>query len=361
MTILQTPTFFTTPDPTTNRIALAVFAIMVAAIVLAYVAGGNRAGGGRSRGLKRTARRMGLNRAQVSMLTEMVRTLRVRQPMRLLQEPDFLTAAVRRMVRRIDGSSGDLAERENRKAVVFQIKQQVSQAQSGARSLTSTRQLQTGRQVRISTDGNTWLDSTVTSNTKSTFGIKVPHDSHGRDVLLDRGTTVYVSFALSSDGRLYRLKTKIAGMTRSRGGSTLLLSHTDRLEQSQTRRFPRREFDRPALFWPIEVVTVGTGRKAKKQAIVNKYRRNLGQVEEISAGGCSIRSSTPLPTGSLLKIEFETEDRDRLAVFGKVRSVDRAPGRFGIMHVMFTRVTRTNLNRIQSFVYGVDSDPDYRR
>lgn len=357
MIILQTSPFFTTPDTTTNRIALAVFAVMVAAVLVAYFAGGNRTGGGRARGLKRTARRMGLNRAQVNMLAEMARTLRVQQPMRLLQEPDFLTAAVRRMVRRIDGTSGDPGERENRKALVFQVKQQVSQAQSGSRSLTSTRQLQIGRIVRISTDGHNWLESTVTSNTKSAFGIKVPIDGHGRDVLLGRGTTVFVAFALSSDGRLYRLKTRIAGMTRSRSGSTMLLTHSDRLEQSQKRRFPRREFDRPALFWPIDVVTVGTGRKAKKQAVVNKYRRNLGQVEEISAGGCSIRSSMPLATGTLLKIEFQTEDRDRLAVFGKVRSVDRAPGRFGIMHVMFTRVTRSNLNRIQSFVYGVDSDP----
>lgn len=357
MIILQTSTFFTTPDPTTNRIALAVFAVMVAAVVIAYVAGGNRTGGGRARGLRRTARRMGLNRAQANMLAEMARTLRVQQPMRLLNEPDFLTAAVRRMVRRIDGSSGDLSERENRKALVFQVKQQVSLVQTGSRGLTSTRQLQVGRQIRISADGNTWLETAVTSNTKSAFGIKVPYDSHGRDVLLDRGTTVFVAFSLSSDGRLYRLKTRVAGMTRSRRGSTLLLSHTDKLEQSQKRRFPRREFDRPALFWPIDVVTVGTGRKAKKQAVINKYRRNPGQVEEISAGGCSIRSSTPLATGTLLKIEFETEDRDRLAVFGKVRGVDRAPGRFGIMHVMFTRVTRSNLNRIQSYVYGVDSDP----
>ncbi|TVQ39897.1 MAG: PilZ domain-containing protein [Spirochaetaceae bacterium] len=361
MVLLQTPpfTFFTAPDPATNRIAVAVFAAIVVAVVAASIASRRRTPGSRSaRGLRRTARRMGLDRNHIEMLYEMVRTLRPQNSMRLLSDPDFLTAAVRRMVRRIDGSAIGTAEKEARKALVFQLKQRVTVAQTGHSSVSSTRQLQVGREIRISTDGHTWLESAVKSNAQGSFAIEVPYDSRGRDVLLDRGTTVMVAFTLDSDGKLFRLKTRVAGITRSRRGSSLLLAHSDKIDQSQKRRFPRREFDRPAMFWPIDVVTVGTGRKAKKQAVINKYRRHLGQIEEISAGGCSIRSSTPLASGTLLKIEFETVNRERLAVFGKVRAIDRVPSRFGIMHVMFTRVTRANLNRIQAFVYGVDSGRD---
>ncbi len=364
MILLQTApfTFFTAPDPTTNRIAIAVFAAIVVAIVIASVLSGRRSSGHKQvHGLRRTARRMGLERTHVQVLYQMIRTLRLQNPMRLLSDPEFLTAAVRRMVRRIEGSSISDAEKEARKALVFQVKQRVSLAQANRSSISSTRQLHVGREIRLSTDGQTWLDSTIKSNTKSTFAIQVPYDNRGRDVLLDRGTSVLVTFTLDEDGKLFRVKTKVAGITRSRSGSSLLLAHSDKVDQTQKRRFPRREFDRPAMFWPIDVVTVGTGRKAKKQAVVNKYRRSVGQVEEISAGGCSIRSASPLAGGTLLKIEFETEDRDRLAVFGKVRSIDRVPGRFGIMHVMFTRVSRANLNRIQSYVYGVDAGRDSYR
>jgi hypothetical protein len=360
MVLLQTPSFnvFSSPDPAANRIALLIFGALVIAIVAASIYSGRTRSTGRggARGLGRRARQMGLARHHVRMLQEMTRELRIQNPVRLLSEGEFLTAAVRRMVKKIDASSLSSEEKENRKALVFQIKRTVAIAQTRSGSPTSTGTLRVGRAVKLSTDGETWYDSTVTSNTKGTFGIQVPYDGRGRDVLLDRGTAVHVSFSMEGDGKLCRLQTKVAGMTRSRTGSSLLLAHTDKVDQSQKRRYPRREIDRPAFFWPVDVLTVGVGKKAKKQAVVNKYRRGFGRIDDLSAGGCSLRSSSPLAVGVLLKIEFETEDKSRMAVFGKVQSIDRTPGRFGQMHVMFTKVSRSNLNRIQSFVYGVDSE-----
>ncbi len=360
--ILQTPGFtvFSAPDPTANRIALFIFLGLIVAIVAAsiYSSRGRSRGGPKSgrRGLGRTARRMGLAKHHVQMLNQMVSELRVQQPIRLLTDGEFLTAAVRRMVKRIDSSALSTEEKENRKALVFQIKRTVAIAQSRSGTVSSTASLRIGRPIKISVDGATWHETNVTSNTKSTFGIQVPYDGRGQDVLLHRGTEVHVTFSGDGDGKLFRLTTKVAGITRSRNGSSMLLAHSDRVDQSQKRRYPRKEFDRPAFFWPVDVMTLGVGKKAKKQAVVNKYRRGFGRLEDLSAGGCCLRSSSPLAPGTLLKIEFETEDKSRLAVFGKVQSTDRAPGRFGIMHIMFTKVSRSNLNRIQSFVYGVDSD-----
>jgi hypothetical protein len=50
-------------------------------------------------------------------------------------------------------------------------------------------------------------------------------------------------------------------------------------------------------------------------------------------------------------VEFDIDKKAPIRAFGKVLNVHRKKGRGGIMHVMFTRVTRQYLNRISEFVY----------
>jgi c-di-GMP-binding flagellar brake protein YcgR len=107
------------------------------------------------------------------------------------------------------------------------------------------------------------------------------------------------------------------------------------------------------FFWPVFIMNEGSGRRAKKRAFVSDERRGVGRLEDISAGGCSIRTQRPLKAGTLIKVEFETWDRTKLTAFGKVRGTQRTPLRYGVMHIMFTRVSRKNLNMIQSYVYGI--------
>lgn len=133
----------------------------------------------------------------------------------------------------------------------------------------------------------------------------------------------------------------------------MFVEHATNIRQSQKRRSPRREYDRACYFYPVTVITVGRGKKAKKQAFVNKNRRIFGRIDDLSAGGCAIRTQGPLASGSILKVDFEAADGSPISVFGRVRGLERSRNRGRIMHIMFTRVSRKNLNRIESYVYGL--------
>jgi len=86
---------------------------------------------------------------------------------------------------------------------------------------------------------------------------------------------------------------------------------------------------------------------------VNKNRRIFGRFEDLSAGGCAIRTQAPLTAGSILKVDFEGADGTPISAYGRVRGVERSRIKGRIMHIMFTRVSRKNLNQIQSYVYGL--------
>lgn len=73
-----------------------------------------------------------------------------------------------------------------------------------------------------------------------------------------------------------------------------------------------------------------------------------------------MRSSYPLNRGELLKIEFETEKRQKVTVFGKVMGMTKSYPTGGIMHIMFTRVSRSHMNRINSFIYSFEQARERR-
>ncbi len=363
--VLQAPPrfdVFQQPDPQQNVLTMVVLiALIVLGVVGAIVS--NRRGGtpGGQRfskmAFKRQAKALGLESHQIRELISLVKRLRLRTPMRMLSDPAYMNYVMRRAVRAIDAGGLPEVDREVEKALIFQIKRVLTMNAPGKRSLGSSRRIQPGTEVRITDNGNDWYDTVMTSSAKDTFAVKVPYDRRGNDVLWDKGTRLAVQLVGGGDdGTVYSFPTRVMGITRSRGASNIVLAHTDHVRQSQKRKHPRREFDRPAFFWPVNVVTVGTGRKAKKQAVVNNARRGYGRIEDVSAGGCAIRSSAPLKAGTLLKVEFETDDKQVLTAFGKVRGTEKTPSRYGLMHIMFTKMSRKNLNQINAYVYGITDE-----
>jgi hypothetical protein len=127
--------------------------------------------------------------------------------------------------------------------------------------------------------------------------------------------------------------------------------HAKTLRREQQRRYRRSPIHRPCFFYPVMVVESGRGRRGQRRAVVQTARRLVGNLADISAGGCSVNTLYPLKAGSLCKIEFELNRRQRLSVFGKVRTVRKSGLRGGMMHVMFTRLSTSFLNQIYLYVY----------
>ncbi len=354
--------FFARPDPQQNVVTLAIFGGLLVIGVLAAIIGSRirKSGRGRNRvprmAIRRYGRQAGLKPHHIQTLTEIARDLRVDQPLRLFQSEQYLTNVVRREIMRIDQSSMSDGEKEDRKFLVFQIKRLLTLAisRSGG-GITSTRRLANGQEVSISSDGDFWYDSRVTANMSDSLGVEAPMDNDGSAVLWSKGTKVAGRVSLRGGQNVVTFKSAVRGISRSHGIASILLSHDDNLSSARQRRYPRREADQPVFFWPIVVLSTGSGRRAKKQAFVSSQRRGYGRLEDVSAGGCSIRTPQPLATGNLVKISFETPDKTRLTAFGKVKNVERLPGRYSIMHIQFTKVSKKHLNRIQAYVYGLEA------
>lgn len=350
--------FFSEPDPAQTRITLIVFGILILVGIVAAVLNSRRGGGsgggggGRTGGVNRQAKKMGLDPDQRRALRDLSRALSLQSPARLLSNPAYLNHALKRRIDQLDLADMPDAERERQKSLLFTVKRSVQNATTNVKVLPSSRHVRVGQAVHIRTADGTEHESMVASNVHNGLGLEIVAGRRSSRMSFPKGTQLMVSF-VDDANRLYSYRSRVIGYNNARGASVMFVEHGSNIRETQQRKSPRREYDRPCYFYPVTVLTTGRGRKQKTQAFVNKNRRIFGRFEDLSAGGCAIRTQVPLPKGDILKIDFENADGTPISVYGMVRAVERQRARGRLMHIKFTRVSRKNLNQIQSYVYGL--------
>jgi c-di-GMP-binding flagellar brake protein YcgR len=300
---------------------------------------------------RRTAKALGLTAAHVDMLENLVRVCKLKQPFLLFTSTTLLDDTLKKGLYSIDNAR-DLAEeeRENRRATIFQIKQIIEQSGRKSAQLGSTTSMKPGQVLSITPEGAGPFSSKVISNMKDFLTVAAPAEPAGAQTRWMRGTKLGVYLWRENDAG-YSFQSKVLGYDTVKGIPSVLIQHSKTLRREQRRRSRRRELMRPCFYFPIRIVESGEGRRAERKAVVDQSLRTLGTVVDLSAGGCAIQTLNPIDKGKLVMIEFDIDRKAPIRAYGKVAHIHRQRGRGGVMHVMFTRVTRQYLNRISEFVY----------
>jgi hypothetical protein len=365
--LLQTLPVIDQGSSTTTIVGIALFAAFALLLIIAGVStsGGSagKGGGGSKKYSRRKFRRYatsrGLTRGEIRVLEQQIKRQRIQRPFSLLNNSPALDSLLNRAISGLQESQMDQDEQEAYKLTLYRIKQKVERSTKGTKPPSSTRQLRLGQQLFLSVGDNRY-PSKVTSSLQKSLGVMVPTDRQGGEIRWKKWTRVQVFF-WRNNGQGFFFETKVLGYNMIRGSSSLFLQHTSGIKEGKQRRFRRKELDRPAYFYPIRIITEGSGKNQSRKAVVENRKGSLGTILEVSAGGCSIRTSYPLGRGELLKLEFETERNQQVTVFGKVRGMQRQNPTGGIMHIMFTRISRSNLNKLNDYIYSFSASSAEKR
>ena len=300
---------------------------------------------------RREARRAGLAKPASQVLENLVRMCKLKQPLLVFTSAGLLDDTLKKGLYSIDNSRDlSLEAKENRKAMIFQIKRTIERNVRREVSLRSSNLLRPGQLLTITPEGSTPYSSKVISNMKDFLAVSVPAQPAGVDTRWMRGTKLSVYLWRDNDAG-YAFVSKVLGYDTVKGVSSVLIQHSRTLRREQRRRNRRREIMRQCFFYAIRIVESGKGRNLVRKASVEQHLRTVGVVADLSSGGCAIQSLSPITRGRLIMVEFEIDKAAPIRAFGKVIQVQRRQGRGGTMHLMFTRVTRQHLNRISEFVY----------
>ncbi|NCN05471.1 MAG: PilZ domain-containing protein [Spirochaetales bacterium] len=308
-------------------------------------------------GFRRQAKSAGLEKDQIKILEKAVKDQKIGNPVRLLTHAGLLNKVLRTLIDDVRQSSLGDSQKEALISEFFRIKTTLGNTRKVS-SAPGSQIVGQGQTVTLYTRSKPPMESMVTANMESRLSLQVPKTPQGILVRYKVGEPIRVRFVRDT-GKVFRFETKILEVTNVDGIDVILLEHVKQMEQVQLRRYPRKEINKPTYFQKVEILTEGKGRKEVKRAVVQKNRRFLGQVEDVSVGGCAIFSRTLLEKNTLVKITFDIGPQQTVNAFGKIlHSRSRRP-QGGIMHVAFTRVSKQNLNQIQSFIYGITGPDEY--
>ncbi len=346
-----------------NWITLVVIAVVVVLIIVVSAvrrgssssgsgSGGNGSGPAKfsRRTFTRKAAAYGLSKVQANTLANLVEKYKMKSPYAVFTSSNQLDALLKKSISEIETQVASDQVKEAQKVTIFNIKQIIERNSGKGKSFTSTNTLPNGQSITLSPEGGGRYPSKINTNLRNYLSATLPVDESGTQLRWKKWTPVRVFF-WKTNGQGYNFDTKVTGYSTIRGVPSVLLQHTNKVKQAQQRKYRRRELSKPAYFFPVKVIPVGVGKKAKKRAIVESDRGSLGTLIDISAGGCAIKSTKPIPKGGLIKLQFETGMGHSIWCFGKVINIRKSGVAGGIMHVAFTKVTHKNLNSINSFVY----------
>ncbi|MDC7228024.1 MAG: PilZ domain-containing protein [Spirochaetales bacterium] len=344
--------------------------IVIIGVILLIVLAGRFAGGGNGsrkssgrsgsssskpkkfnrRSFIRKASSFGLTKVQCNTLANLVVKYKMKNPYLVFSHSNQLDSLLRKSITEIESQVSSDQVKEAQKITIFRIKQTIERNSNRSKSFSSTGSIPNGQTIAISPASGGRFQSKINTNLKNYISATIPENQSGSQVRWKKWTPVKVFF-WKRNGQGFTFDSKVTGYSVIRGVPSVLLQHSTKVKQAQQRKFRRRELSRPAYFFPVKVVPVGVGKKAKKRAIVESDRGALGTLVDISAGGCAIKSTKPVPKAGLIKLQFETGEGHSIWCFGKVINIRKAAPMGGTMHIVFTKVTHKNLNSINSFVY----------
>ena len=292
----------------------------------------------------------GLDSGQAKLLEYVFRSDAVSDPLRVMQNTTLLDRHFKRTFRSIEKNSKTDEDAQINLERLFYLRNAIEIGPDA--DDISTPRISDQTPAILATGKDNYPVKVLTTRGQNVV-IEIPRNSLGTPVRLSNGAKVSLSFfTKSSNG--FSLDSQIVGPVSTDFGPGLQIKHTGKAKPLVKRKFKRIQTDIKCEFFLVNVVESGAGRKMTSKLVVDA-RKFRGTVMDISAGGCAMKTPTPVPVGSRLKIAIDHDDNYVINVLGQaIRSNRSSSGT--IFHIKFLKVPRRAFNSISAMVFGYNDN-----
>ncbi len=300
--------------------------------------------------LRYVIRTYGFSKDQADFFTRLCNGSHIANPSKLLQsESDFNDFCTRTFnYLQAQGSTNKMSEKY--KTLLFTIRESVEQYRKTAKQVTSTRDLRGGQQLTLTTGTDEQYPSTIVENTHQGLLCAVPRDIFGNELRVPVGSKLKIFFYTPSNDS-YQLMAKVKRYESAKNATLMLLTHSDSVSAMPSRNHERRAIDSPCTFSSVTVANVVNGKRTEHK-FYPSGKPIAGTLQDISAGGCSVRTATPLNEGSYLELKCQLDSLNEEIIIAKTVKLHKAEtdGEY-VMHIQFAKIPRSTMNRIFSYIY----------
>jgi len=288
----------------------------------------------------RLTKNLGLDGEQARMLSYIFKTDDVIEPEKSINTPELLDRHFRKAYRIIEQMTGSEDEVQHRLFVLFSTRNLLENSMVGG--ITSTRQLNNDLTLTL-THGRDKIKTNILNTKTDQLVVEAPKNVLGTQINIPKGTRLSVLF-FTKNNKGFSFETRVVGYIKVNNHPAMQLAHSNQLRFLSQRRFRRRRAGIACLMFLVYVE--GSG---KNQRLVVDKRRLTGTIDDISMGGCSIKTTAPVQVGAKFKIEYTQGDKT-VSALGQVLRTNRTANN-NIIHVKFLKASAKSMNTINAFVY----------
>jgi len=299
--------------------------------------------------LRRVAKAYDLNREQTRLLEQVFRNDSVADPERVMKIPDLLDRHFMHAFKAIEKNSATDEEAQIHLYKLFALRYAIDAAPDPDA-------------ISFNPSENT---PAILTNGKETFPVKIIR-SQGHDVITDipknilgspirfnaRTPVTLLFFSKSSSG--YSVNGHVIGAVNTDFGAGLHITHSGKKKPLAQRKYRRRQTDMKCEFFFVTIQETGKGRR-KETKLVVETKKFLGNLMDISVGGCSIKTQIPIPVSSRLKIKIDYDNNHIINALGLVLRSNRS-NRGTILHIKFLKVPAKAYVAISTLAFGFGDD-----
>jgi hypothetical protein len=358
-------TYFKKDNPEEARILIIAIGVIIAISVISYLirygtrnplAGKNKNkdSGATPRNFNtftfhRIAKSYGLNKDQKKLLEYVFRNDGVSDPERVMRTPALLDRHFKRTFKMIERNS---TTEEDAQALLVKLFTLRNAIENSSGSSDASDRLSENTPAILSYGKDNFSVKILSSRGKNVI-VEYPKNILGTPIRITKGSKVTLSFfTKSSSGFSY--DGMAGGAINTDHGQGLQITCTGEKKALVKRRFKRRTASIRCEFNFVRIEESGSGRK-KTVKLVAENKKFIGIIQDISVGGCALKTSAPIPAGSRLKINIDYNDYYLINVLGQVIRTNRSTAG-SILHIKFLKVPRKAFNSISTFVYGYNDD-----
>jgi c-di-GMP-binding flagellar brake protein YcgR len=364
--LLQNLGYFKEDSPRDVMIVgIAAGAIVVIAVIVRLIRGGSGSaspgiGGSRSKyspgilsafAYRRIASSCNLNKEQSRLLENIFRNNSVVDPEKAMGQPALLDKYFRNTYKAIERNAETDEEAQQRLARLFSLRNAIDTMPDSSGGIASTTKVAQNVPAVLSTGKDSYTVRVISSRGE-TLVVETPRNALGSPVRISKGVSVTLSF-FSKSSKGFSFDSRILGNIDTLSGPGLELAHSGKPKALAQRRYRRKQASISCLFYLVFLDNAKSLRKKPPKLVVDK-RRFSGTVLDLSAGGCSIKTSAPIQVGSRLKIEIKYNDDILIVVLGQALRTNRSGTMGTVIHIKFLKVPRRSYNSINTYVFGFD-------
>ena len=299
---------------------------------------------------RKEATKIGLDKLQIKMLEDYIKTYSVRHPFALFTVRSEIDNTLGKAIKDIHNQDISSSEIEKQKQNIYQIKHKIDRNISFNNQMGSTYQLKPGQNITFQEENRLRNSSVILANLREFYCAQTPKDLNSNKEW-QKGQKIKV-LIWGMNGDEIAFESKFLGYNEIRNTSSLMLQHAKRSVRSVNRKFRRRTINGHCLVSPVRIVQKTQGKKKTERAVVLKDKVKTATIIDVSPGGCSMVISNPFPLAEFIKINFETPGNREVVIYGKIIDIRYIRKSRAVMHIMFNRASTANLNLINEYVYG---------